>query len=190
MLFMALEDKDMQAFMEELYFNYERLMFYYAKKYAKNMSDQEDIVQEALIHLISKVDVIYAMPLHVLASYISATVRNVAIDYLRKCAGRPTEISIDSIVDRDTSIVAPQMQSPEDSVILGELKENIQKLWTSIPNEDRVLLEGKYILKYSDHELAKLLHCKSSSIRMKLTRARRRTFERLCKEESIPYDTP
>ena len=48
--------------------------------------------------------------------------------------------------------------------------------------EDRALLEGKYILGDSDEMLARTLHCKPSSIRMKLTRARRRALKLLEQE--------
>lgn len=44
-------------------------------------------------------------------------------------------------------------------------------------------MEGKYILGYTDAELADMLGCKKSSVRMKLTRARRRAFQLMTEEE-------
>ena len=46
-------------------------------------------------------------------------------------------------------------------------------IWPVLPKETQILLKGKYILGYTDQELACQLKCKPSSIRMKLTRARR-----------------
>ena len=54
-----------------------------------------------------------------------------------------------------------------------ELRKHLSAVLDEISNDDRVLLEGKYILQYSDATLAMMLHCKTGSIRMKLTRARR-----------------
>lgn len=58
-----------------------------------------------------------------------------------------------------------------------ELREQLAAVLEEISNDDRVLLEGKYILQYSDETLAMVLNCKVSSIRMKLTRARRRALK-------------
>ena len=41
---------------------------------------------------------------------------------------------------------------------------------------DRMLLEGKYILGYSDRELARRLNCRETAIRMRLCRARHRAM--------------
>ena len=46
-----------------------------------------------------------------------------------------------------------------------------------LSENDQLLLEGKYLLGYTDTELASLLKCKVGSIRMKLTRARRKALK-------------
>ena len=63
-----------------------------------------------------------------------------------------------------------------------EEKELLVQIWGSLSEEDRLLLEGKYILGYHDDELATMLGCRKDSVRMKLTRARRRAFQRMLKE--------
>lgn len=45
--------------------------------------------------------------------------------------------------------------------------------------EEKQLLYGKYLMDLSDAELAQMLGCKPSSVRMKLTRARRAFVEKL-----------
>jgi len=55
-------------------------------------------------------------------------------------------------------------------------------MFDQLSAKDRLLLEGKYFFDYSDNTLAKLLSCKKSSIRMKLTRARRRIVKLIEKE--------
>ena len=79
------------------------------------------------------------------------------------------------------------MAIPEPSldkrIMLAEQKERLMQIWSSLPEEDRLLLEGKYILGYTDAELADMLGCKKSSVRMKLTRARRRAFQLMTEEE-------
>lgn len=82
----------------------------------------------------------------------------------------------------------PEMESDElpldDMMILIERRAQLSRIWSKLPDEHRILLEGRYILGFSDEELAKQLHCKPSSIRMKLTRARRVASQLLINEES------
>ncbi len=50
----------------------------------------------------------------------------------------------------------------------------VERLWQKVTPEERFLLECRCLLDYSDKELAKYLNCKPASVRMKLTRARRK----------------
>ena len=63
--------------------------------------------------------------------------------------------------------------SIEEMLLAKEKSSLISIAMEQLSVTERLLLEGKYILEYSDDELAKQLNCKSGSIRMKLTRARR-----------------
>ena len=61
---------------------------------------------------------------------------------------------------------------PEIALINKEDAENFAALFHRLPEEDRFLLQGKYVLGFTDEELSSSLGCKASGIRMKLTRAR------------------
>ena len=54
--------------------------------------------------------------------------------------------------------------------------------WADVPESDRMLLEGRYLLEMSDAELARIFHCKPSSIRMKMSRARKNAFTVITKK--------
>ena len=53
----------------------------------------------------------------------------------------------------------------------------IKSVWPALTEEQRFLLERKYLAGASDAELAEYLDCQPGSVRMKLTRARRRVME-------------
>ena len=72
----------------------------------------------------------------------------------------------------------------DESLIRQEELAGLQAIWSQLSKEDQLLLEGKYLLEYSDPELAQLLGCQSASVRMKLTRARRRA-QKLLKKEGV-----
>ena len=69
-----------------------------------------------------------------------------------------------AMIDKGLDAAAANEQEIE------KLKEGLKHLGP----EDRALLEGKYLLKYGDKELARDFGCQPNSIRMKLTRARRK----------------
>lgn len=72
---------------------------------------------------------------------------------------------------------------PYDELLIKH--ESTKKIFSIIqklaPNE-RFLLESKYIEQLSDNEIASTLHVKPSSIRMMLTRVRRKVLTQLINE--------
>lgn len=73
-----------REFMDQMYMEFERLMFFTARQYTSKAEIAEDIVQESLVRLYEKVRTMKPMKHVVLAAYIRATVRNTAINVLRK----------------------------------------------------------------------------------------------------------
>lgn len=172
---MALNTPDEQDFMMELLHEYEALMFSTARRYAKAANRAEDIVQESLVRLIDHIQTIMAIPRCNLAGYVVNTVKNTALNQLRAEQVRRKyvveDVSPDEAGDRAAGT------SPELLVLRQEDSRNFYQVWTTLSEADRSLLEGRYILGMTDEELARELGCKPGSVRMKLTRARRRATE-------------
>jgi len=132
------------------------------------------------ILLFSQVATIRAMKRQVLAAYIISTVRNTsinrlkAIEYEREHVVEDSDIELESISTEDLL---------ERFIQLSEDLKALSLIWTKLSREDQSLLEGKYILGYNNKELAEMFHCQHSSIRMKLTRARRNAFALLTEQE-------
>lgn len=115
-----------------------------------------------------------------MATYIVLTVRNTAINYLRK-RNRSSVWS-----DAYDDLLAEEIQcqlSMDELLILAENRQKLVAAWDDVPESDRLLLEGKYFLELSDKELAQQVGCKPSSIRMKLTRARRNALKVIADRE-------
>lgn len=174
------EEMDNQAFMQWLYQEFYRLMFFTVKRLISETGPCEDIVQESLVKLTRNVDKLRGKSRHIMAAYVTATVRNTAINYLKK-EGMSGErcSSLDDDAFPDLAAPSPPL---EELVQLAEQKTMLAKVLGQLSAEDRALLEGKYILGDSDETLAHTLNCKPSSIRMKLTRARRRALKLLEQE--------
>ena len=177
----ALDDPDDRKFFSDLYLAYKRLMFSTAKKYVSKPEDIEDIVQTALEKLIKNISALRPMEQCTLAAYIIYTVKSVAFDFHRK-AQRTTAHDISLEYDKLWRIEKTYIAYADQERLMDD-RERLKALWPQLPEDDRILLEGKYIWEKSDRELAEILHCKPDSIRMKLTRARRRALNNLMEKE-------
>lgn len=168
-------DTSEERFMEELYREYKSLMFATAGKYISGTEEREDVVHDALLRLLKRPGLLQSMNSRSLPGYIVYTVRSAAVDHLRRQKKR-TELvddagAVETVPGREVSM--------DDRLILADEVARLKEVWPRLSEEERLLLEGKYIWGCSDHELAEQVHCKDSSIRMKLTRARRKALAEL-----------
>ena len=171
-----------REFMDQMYMEFERLMFFTARQYTSKAEIAEDIVQESLVRPYEKVRTMKPMKHVVLAAYIRATVRNTAINVLRKM-NRERDYAADA--ETDAFAQADQEWVLNTMMDLSGYRVLLSKIWPRLPEDDRVLLEGKYILGYSDQELAEEIGCQANSIRVKLTRARRRALAIIQEQEGV-----
>lgn len=166
----AADDSEDTAFMVWLYNEFKPLMFATVKKYVSNPQDQEDIIQDSLERLMKKAPLLRQKERSVLACYVVFTVKNTSINHLKKQAlTRKHFVSISDPLDEPLS-PGPSL---DEWMILGERERTLSQVWDLLTQEEQLLLSGKYILGYSNAEIAAQLGCAPASVRMKLTRARR-----------------
>ena len=171
---------DNRDFMLSIFEQHEKLMFYTARKLISDPEDVKDIVQDSVLLLLKKIDQLRSFDDLHLAGYVRLTVRNTSINFLKR--RNLSEEKVESLQTIDQG--KDDVLSLDDLLILAERKDRLYSVLEELEIEDRLLLEGKYLLDYTDEELAEQLGCKASSIRMKLTRARRKAFQ-LLKEKEV-----
>ena len=176
----SLEDENDRDFIIQLYQEFKYIMLSTAKKYVSNPEDQEDIVQESIIKLIEKVDLLRSKERCVLAAYVVFTVRNKAKNYLRHASVEKAHFD-----EMDESM---EYQALDDLMVLKERTILIEDVLKQLSDDERTLLIGKYVLGDSDEELGKQLNCKPASVRMKLTRARRKALAMMVGDEVLGHD--
>lgn len=176
----TIEDESDKDYIIWLYNEFEKLMYSTAFKYTTVPHIAEDIVQDSVVNLIKKVDTIRTMKRQVLAAYITSTVRNTSINRLKEIEYEREHV----LEDSDDKLESVPTEVPLESLIqLSEDVKSLSLIWKKLSKEDQFLLEGKYILGYNNKELAQMCLCQPSSIRMKLTRARRNAFALLIEQE-------
>lgn len=180
------DSEDSSQFFSELYMRYKRLLFREGLKYIDDPGVVEDLVHDAFIRLIQKEELLRSFNSCTLRTYIVYSIRNASISHLRKkTAEKKRVLSNDDCFD--ASFAPDTAPLPEEVIIMDEKKQEFLKVWDTLPEDTRELLAGKYILRMSDAELAEEFGCSPDSIRMKLTRARRRALE-MMKEGGLSYD--
>lgn len=165
-------DTNGKAFMKDLYKKYSRLMYATVLRMFPDCQDCEDIVQDAVESLCKKVHTLMGLPAPALPVYIVYTVKNRARNFKRH----------QTVVDRHIIPMAnPSLERleapdppPEARLELEEQVNALYEVWPRLPEQDRELLYRKYVLRQDNEELAEFLHCKPDSVRMRLTRAKRK----------------
>lgn len=176
---------DRQKFFKSTYDEFERLMYFTAQKYSTDSCRCEDIVQESLSKLIERVDLLQTLDRPALASYIVVTVRNTAINFLKKEA-HENDKRVILAKSRETTL-SPVTVSVEEYIIKKENRAHFREIMESLDLETKCLLEAKYILGYDDKKLSIIAGCSPNSVRMKLTRARRKVLK-ILNEEGATLD--
>lgn len=170
---MITSDRD---FMVWMYMEFKDLMYATAYRYINTVEVAEDIVQDSIVSLIKKINTLQQMEKNALCAYIVATIRNASINYLKS---RDYEHTHQSSYEEKVLYKIPSDISLDELIELSDHLDLLSKIWVQLSCDEQFLLEGKYILGYNDRELGGRLKCKPSSIRMKLTRARRNALSLL-----------
>ena len=168
------EASEEYVFFTDLYQRYQRLMYSVAKRYAASENEAEDIMQDAVERLLKRIPKLMELPGCTLPTYLVYTVRSTAVNYKR----HQNVIEKHTLpIDYDDGISYEEpSESPQEILEREEQQRQFAAIWDQIPRADAELLYRKYILQESDEKLAEIYHCKKESIRMKLTRAKRKVI--------------
>lgn len=158
-------------FFLEFYEKYKKMIYHFARQCEPKCSDIDDLVQDVVVRLMNYIPNLMKIsdsPNRV-AHYIALTVKSVYVDRLRAsqtehCVVLPVEM-LEAIYEDDPN----RLERPDSNVAQWD----VALLKKKLPKRDWDILSGKYIMGYSDKELAVQCGCSQDSIRMALTRARR-----------------
>lgn len=165
LLIQAVENESDRNLLTALYLKYQRLFLKKAQQCSGD-NHAEDILQEAMLRVIRRVDTLKTLTEPQMVAYIDRAIFSCAMNHRRKEAGEPETSTVDDVADLSLEDIADRLDRSELSTRLGlELAK--------LPEQKRNVLIYKYIFQYNDDEIAELLAIKPDSIRMVLTRARR-----------------
>ncbi len=177
----TLETESQKQFIRKIYIEYYPLMKKYALSISSNALNSDDIINEAIIKLIVKVELLQSLSSCKLATYIVYTIKSVAIDFVRS-ANRKSKWAYYSLDDNESNIadsIKDVTDNPEQLIILKENSVEISNILSMLPEIYRDILHYKYTLEMSDAEISNIIGIKPASVRQYLTRARRKAKDLL-----------
>lgn len=172
------ENNTSQVFVAQLYYKYSKLAYYVVGHYIESESDREDVVHDTFLKLIPKTELLQEMNETVLRTYVITTARNTAITRAKQNA-KKKEQQISSDPEEMLLNVADSIGALDELMIQREQTNRIQEVVNKLSPEDRFLIDAKYILGCSDADIAVELGVKASSVRMMLTRTRRKILQQM-----------
>ena len=159
-----------KEFFEKLYEEEKNFMFYIAGKYTQSNSDREDIVQESVLRLLNNISTLKRLDCFKVRKYIVLTIKAVSLDYeKKKRVHRMILISEEMLETMLEADIVLRQTGPDDSVSLL-----VEQLKSQLSQREWFVLEGRYILGYSQEELGNLLGVNPNSVRMMICRARKK----------------
>ncbi len=182
-----LDPEKEKDFVAALYEEYKNLMFYKAKEFTKgDVFEAEEIVQESMEKLMKKVKTLRGLNRNALTAYVVSTIRNTAINRVRRKNLEEKYSEIDSWELETFSPSAEEIYfSRQEPVCLADI-------WALLTPVERSLLEDRYILEYSNRELAEQYGCTTDAMRVRLSRLRQKVFNmaQQAKKEQEQYENP
>ena len=160
------------SYFESLYYQKRGMMFKAVCKYVYEPDMREDVFQEAFIRIMKCEDKLRNMSQEETDAFIIFVIRYAAIDYYRKMRPDNT-IAFDN--DILLNIIARKEADRASGV--GDLgKVDLAMMMQQLPQEDQLLLVGKYYIGLSIAELCDIVGGSSEKIRTRLFRAKERVL--------------
>lgn len=168
-IILSIENEDDREFMSRLYLDYRKLMFSKILIYVPSRDTAEDILHDAVVKLIGKVDLLRTLDRKRLVCYVVETAKNAAKDFLRK-----KEVAVPLTEEIDE--ISETAELPEEAILRKLQVDGLRQVWDDLSENARDILRRKYLLMLSDEEIAAGYGIRAESVRMRLTRARREAY--------------
>lgn len=176
----SLDQNNRPDFLLQFYNQYRYYLYKQVWEQCYDAQSVEDIVQTVWEKLITKGELLRTLEHRQRLNYISKTVENTIREIARK--QKVVVCSLEQIAEPayDGTRILEQMQDK------WMKQEYFQATWALVDADTRELLERKYWLDETDEQIASAMNISKDSVRMYLSRARRKALFILdCYKENI-----
>ena len=164
-----------EAFLRELFEECKPMIVWTARKTVKGSDTAvEEVLQETMVRLTRNVSKLRSLERKARYAYISHTVRNAGLNYIHDQDQDRHLFDQTEDFEEVTRVVRDTMPLPEEAAEQEEYIASRWKAFRQLPAQERHIMIQKYFLEVSDQELAGQLGCKPASVRMVVTRIRKK----------------
>ena len=179
----AIEDDGERTFLIDLYTNYYGFVKKTVYGIIREHRDIEDLIDDVYLKLIEKVAVLKTLNKNRAITYMYYTAKSVAINFIARRDVMSRHILL-GLEDDFSSSFAASDEGMEERILYQSELESLGSAIMKLPQNQKDLLNYKYLLNMSDAEIGETLGIEASSVREYLTRARRSARELIEKEMS------
>ena len=154
--------------LEELYYQYGKVMFYTALDILNDYHEAQDVVQMAFIKIFPHLEKIIEIKCNKTKAFVVIVVRNTAINIYNKRKK-------DNILpyDRLDDLVETMKDNPEQYILKLDQGKEMAKSLAELKPEYADILTLRYTYEYEEHEIGQLIGITEGAVRVKLSRARK-----------------
>jgi RNA polymerase sigma-70 factor (ECF subfamily) len=182
----VIEDDGERSFFVDLYTNHYGFVKKTVYGIIKDYRDLEDLVDDVYLKLIEKASILRTLNKNKTMTYVYYTAKSIAINFIvrRDLQNKYILTGLDD--DLSESFISSEYGMEERIVYQSEL-ESLGSAIMKLPQNQRDLLNYKYLLNMNDAEIGEILGIEAGSVRQYLTRARR-SARALMEKEMNPHD--
>ena len=172
---LAIENDEDRIFMQNLYESYHRLMCAQAYEVLHDWHNVEDVLSEACVALIDKIQILTTLERPALKAYVVSTIRNTAVNYGKRLSRQRGHSVDDPAIAFET--VANDDADVDSGLLLADEVADVRKAILKLPEYERVALQMRFYQDLSYEEIGKAMGIKPESARKFILRARRDILE-------------
>jgi len=177
LVLLTMEPGEDRAFLEEVYLQYHRLMYAQAFRVLNHSQAAEDAVSDGLLALAKKISLLRTLDCNKLRAYCVITVKHAAIGILRQNRREHPGTEADVSEMPDTAETDGRLM---EKAGVEHIKEMIRRL----PEQEMRIMVMRYFREMTDEEIGEEMGIKAVSVRVHLSRARKRLMALLQEEEA------
>ena len=173
-MFLAMleSEEDREKFLK-LHSAYETKMMRIAVSILKSRTAAEDAVQQSWVQVIQHFDEIRQNPWDRIEGYMAVVVKNIAVTLLRQ--------------NRRTDTLPENWDVPVSEQKAFGTPDGVIAIIRAMPELYRQVLEMKFVLEYSNREIAKVLRMNEATVATRVSRGRKALTAKLA-EAGYGYD--
>lgn len=181
-IMMAIESEEDYTFIEKLYMNYEKHMYFVAFSILHNQHDSEDCVHDAVLSIMNCLDTFkHIDEERKLRRLVAIAVKNKAIDLYRR-KKRQLEVESSMVMEIDGDLVELDVADTEADVLQLVINEETRRLVASLVRSLDDIYRDVIVLKFEQEmttkEIARFLGISEELVRMRYLRAKRLLIEK------------